>query len=161
MPESTLYINGAWVASSDGAVREIRSPHDNSVVATVSEATAADTRDAIKAARDSFDSGVYASWSMKDRCALVEKVADLIKRDAEILASLETRDTGKRMIETRYDMADIEATFRHFAALGLKLKVHLAPRKFAFYNHTGECRDGQNDQALRRGAFRADPLSPC
>jgi hypothetical protein len=26
------------------------------------------------------------------------------------------------MIETRYDMADIEATFRHFAALGLKLK---------------------------------------
>ena len=122
MPESTLYINGAWVASSDGAVREIRSPHDNSVVATVSEATAADTREAIKAARDSFDSGVYASWSMKDRCALVEKVADLIKRDAEILAAFETRDTGKRMIETRYDMADIEATFRHFAALGLKLK---------------------------------------
>ena len=26
------------------------------------------------------------------------------------------------MVETRYDMADIEATFRHFAALGLKLK---------------------------------------
>ena len=51
MPESTLYINGAWVASSDGAVREIRSPHDNSVVATVSEATAADTRDAITAFR--------------------------------------------------------------------------------------------------------------
>jgi len=122
MAESTLYINGAWVASSDGAVREIRSPHDNSVVATVSEATAADTKDAIKAARESFDSGVYASWSMKDRCALVEKVADLIKRDAEILAAFETRDTGKRMVETRYDMADIEATFRHFAALGLKLK---------------------------------------
>jgi acyl-CoA reductase-like NAD-dependent aldehyde dehydrogenase len=77
MPESTLYINGAWVASSDGEVREIRSPHDNSVVSIVSEATAADTRDAIKAARESFDSGVYASWSMKDRCALVEKVADL------------------------------------------------------------------------------------
>ena len=122
MPESTLYINGAWVASSDGEVREIRSPHDNSVVSIVSEATAADTRDAIKAARESFDSGVYASWSMKDRCALVEKVADLIKRDAEILAAFETGDTGKRMIETRYDMADIEATFRHFAALGLKLK---------------------------------------
>ena len=47
MSARTLYINGEWVASSDGAVREIRSPHDNSVVATVSEATAADTRDEI------------------------------------------------------------------------------------------------------------------
>ena len=122
MSVRTLYIHGEWVASSDGAVREIRSPHDNSVIATVSEATAADTKEAIRAARESFDSGVYASWSMKDRCALVERVADLIKRDAEILAAFETGDTGKRMIETRYDMADIEATFRHFAALGLKLK---------------------------------------
>lgn len=121
MSIETLYIDGAWRASSDGGVREIRSPHDNSLVVTVSEGTAKDALDAIDAARRSFDSGVYATWSLKDRCELVKKVGDLIERDAEILARLETGDTAKRLIESRYDMADIAATFHHFAKIGMEI----------------------------------------
>ena len=117
----TLYINGEWVAASDNGVREIRSPHDNSLVALVSEGTAIDAEKAIAAARSAFDSGVFTSWSLVERCDFVAKVADLIDRDAEILALLESGDTAKRLIESRYDMADIAATFRHFANLGRKL----------------------------------------
>ena len=117
----TLFIGGEWVAASDGATREIRSPHNNELVATVSEATKDDALRAIAAARSSFDTGSFTSWSLLARCELVEKVADLIDRDAEILAQLESGDTAKRLIEARYDMADIAATFRHFAALGKKL----------------------------------------
>ena len=118
---NTLYINGEWVAASDNGVREIRSPHDNSFVVLVSEGTNSDALKAIAAARESFDSRVFTSWSLAQRCDLVERVAELIDRDAEILAALESGDTAKRMIETRYDMADIAATFRHFASLGRKL----------------------------------------
>ncbi len=121
MHPSTLYINGRWRAASDGGVREIRSPHDGSLVAQVSEATPNDARDAIKAARESFDAGVFSSWSMKARCDLVSKIADLLDRDCEIIAALESGDTAKRLIEARYDVADVAATFRHFAKLGLTL----------------------------------------
>ena len=117
----TLYINGEWVAASDNGVREIRSPHDNSLVTTVSEGTREDSLHAISAARRSFDSGIFTAWSLVERCDLVSRVADLIDRDAEILAALESGDTAKRMIEARYDMADIAATFRHFASLGRTL----------------------------------------
>ncbi|MDN6620054.1 MAG: aldehyde dehydrogenase family protein, partial [Corynebacterium variabile] len=58
-PQS-LYIDGKWVASTDGGTRTVICPADGEVVDVVSEATAADTEKAIAAARRAFDEG---SWS--------------------------------------------------------------------------------------------------
>ena len=117
---ATLYINGLWREASDGGSHDVQSPHDQSVVATVSQASQTDVLDAIAAARASFDSGVFASWSFKERSELVAKIADLLERDADVIARKESDDTGKRFIEAQYDVADVVATFRHFAALGAK-----------------------------------------
>jgi betaine-aldehyde dehydrogenase len=117
---SSIYIDGQWRPAIDGATREIRSPADGSLVAVVSEAQVEDALAAIGAARNSFDSGIYISWSWKERSALLLKVAELLERDLEIIASLESGDTGKRIVESKYDVADVAATFRHFADLALK-----------------------------------------
>ena len=117
---ATLYINGLWREASDGGSHDVQSPHDQSVVATVSQASQTDVLDAIAAARASFDSGVFTSWSFKERSELVAKIADLLERDADVIARKESDDTGKRFIEAQYDVADVVATFRHFAALGAK-----------------------------------------
>lgn len=117
---ATLYIDGAWKSASDGGVHDVHSPHDQSVVATVSQATPEDVLDAITAARTSFDSGIFTSWSFEQRSALVAKIADLLERDLKAIAKKESDDTGKRIVEAEYDIADVIATFRHFAALGLK-----------------------------------------
>ena len=117
---ATLYIDGAWRQASDGGAHHVHSPHDQRVVATVSQATQEDVLDAISAARTSFDSGVFTSWSFAQRSALVAKIADLLERDLKDIAKKESDDTGKRIIEAEYDIADVIATFRHFAALGLK-----------------------------------------
>ena len=117
---ATLYINGAWRQASDGGAHDVHSPHDQRVVARVCQATNSDVLDAISAARESFDSGVFTSWSFNERSALVAKIADLLERDADLIARKESDDTGKRFIEAQYDLADVIATFRHFAALGLK-----------------------------------------
>ena len=117
---ATLYIDGAWRQASDSGAHDVHSPHDQSVVATVSQATQEDVLDAIGAARASFDSGVFTSWSFAQRSALVSKIADLLERDLKEIAKKESDDTGKRIIEAEYDIADVIATFRHFAALGLK-----------------------------------------
>ncbi|MDP1850902.1 MAG: aldehyde dehydrogenase family protein [Candidatus Planktophila sp.] len=117
---TTLFIDGAWRAASDDGNHDVHSPHDQKVVATVSQATQADVHDAITAARNSFDSGVFTSWSFKERSDLVSTIADLLERDADLIARKESDDTGKRFIEAQYDVADVISTFRHFATLGAK-----------------------------------------
>ncbi|MFA5918752.1 MAG: aldehyde dehydrogenase family protein [Candidatus Nanopelagicaceae bacterium] len=119
--EQSLCVDGLWRASSDGSTREIRSPHDGSLVTTVAEATAEDSLAAIAAARGSFDSGVFASWSWTQRCELVARVADLLERDADEIAREESGDTGKRLVEAQYDVADVISVFRYYAQLGLEI----------------------------------------
>jgi betaine-aldehyde dehydrogenase len=116
---NSLFIDGEWSAAVDGSTREIRSPHDGTIVARVSEAGVQDVSDAIAAARTSFDSKAFSSWSWAERSALVARVADLLERDLERLALLESGDTGKRIAEARYDIADVISVFRYYAGLGL------------------------------------------
>lgn len=116
-----LCIAGEWRDSSDGVVREIRSPFDQSLVATAAEATAADVDAAITAARTAFDTGPFPHWSLEQRCDLVARIADLLERDAAIIAAAESGDTAKRLVEADYDVADVVAVFRHFATSGRAL----------------------------------------
>lgn len=116
-----LCIAGEWRDSADGVVREIRSPYDQSLVATAAEATAADVDAAIAAARDAFDHGPFPRWTLQQRCDLVARVADLIERDSAVYAAAESADTAKRLIEAEYDMADVVSVFRHFANIGREL----------------------------------------
>ncbi len=115
---NTLYINGKWSSPIAGHTWDVLSPADGHLVATVAEATAADVELAIVAARQAFDSGDFPNWGFEKRAQLVGKIADLMERDLKILAKLESDDTGKRLIEAEYDIADVIACFRHFAQLG-------------------------------------------
>ncbi|MBI3428539.1 MAG: aldehyde dehydrogenase family protein [Actinobacteria bacterium] len=117
--DRSLFIDGFWRAASDGSTREIRSPHDGSLVVVVSEATATDSSAAIDAARRSFDSGEFASWSWRRRSDLVARIADLLERDAVEIARKESGDTGKRLVEAEYDLADVISVFRYYAKLGV------------------------------------------
>ncbi len=114
---SALFIDGVWQQAADGGVREIRCPADGSPVATVPEAGPEDAELAIEAARRAFDSGPWPATSSLERGALLHRVADLLERDKEEVARLESLDTGKRIIESRYDVDDIVGVFRHFAGL--------------------------------------------
>lgn len=117
---ATLFIDGKWRASSDGATWNVLSPADGHLVATVAEATVADVQDAIAAARNAFDNSDFPNLGFDKRSALVGKIADLMERDLKVLAKLESDDTGKRLIEAEYDIADVIACFRHFEELGKK-----------------------------------------
>ena len=113
----TLYIDGGWRDAASGATREITCPADRSVVATVAEADARDVDAAVAAARRAFDEGPWPSTPTPGRAAVLTAVADLLAAELEDVARLESLDTGKRLVESRIDMQDIVAVFRHFAAL--------------------------------------------
>ncbi|MEV0091624.1 aldehyde dehydrogenase family protein [Streptomyces sp. NPDC050738] len=115
MPE--LFIGGRWTAAVDGRTRDIRCPADGSLVATVDEAGPKDTAAAIAAARDAFDHGPWPRTPVAERAALLLRVADLLVRDKDLLARAESLDTGKRLVESAYDMDDIANCFRYFGNL--------------------------------------------
>jgi len=117
---SDLFIDGAWTSGAEGRTREIRCPADGKLVATVDEATRVDTERAIAAARRAFDDGRWSSVPAADRGALLHRVATLLERDAAQVATAESLDTGKRIIEARYDVADVVRAFRYVADLADK-----------------------------------------
>ncbi|PJN05996.1 betaine-aldehyde dehydrogenase [Streptomyces sp. CB01635] len=115
MPE--LFIGGRWIAAVDGRVREIRCPADGTLVATVDEAGPQDAAAAVAAAREAFDRGPWPATPAAERGALLLRVAALIERDKDALARAESLDTGKRLVESEYDMDDIANCFRYFGNL--------------------------------------------
>ncbi|MGJ6963753.1 aldehyde dehydrogenase family protein [Streptosporangium sp. G11] len=112
-----LYLGGTWRDPVAGGHREIRSPADGGLVATVSEATRADTEIAIAEARAAFDEGTWASTPERERGALLLRVADLLERDVKNVARAESLDTGKRLVESEYDVADVVACLRYFGGI--------------------------------------------
>ncbi len=114
---STLHIDGQWRAAASGETREITCPADGTVVTTVDEGGSADALEAIRAARRAFDHGPWPSTPTPERAALLHRIADRLERELEDVARLESLDTGKRLAESRIDMEDIVAVFRHFASL--------------------------------------------
>ncbi|MEY2242347.1 aldehyde dehydrogenase family protein [Streptomyces sp. BF23-18] len=113
-----LYVAGEWRDAAAGGRREIRCPADGVLAATVSEATRTDTEAAIAAARRAFDEGPWPHTPERERGALLLRTADLIGRDAKELARAESLDTGKRLVESEYDIADVVSCFRYYGGIG-------------------------------------------
>ena len=114
------YINGEWILSNSNQTREIMNPFNKEVVAIVTESDRTDAKAAIQAARDAFDHGEWPTMTSAERGAIVQKIAELILRDKEELAYLETLDTGKTLEESRWDMDDIAGVFQYYADIADK-----------------------------------------
>ncbi|SIS96343.1 betaine-aldehyde dehydrogenase [Salimicrobium salexigens] len=115
-----MYINGNWVDARSGKTREIINPYNQEVIAEAADGSEEDAKIAIAAAREAFDNGEWASTPAADRGEKVLRIAELIERDREELARMETLDTGKTVEESREDMDDIAGVFRYFAGLADK-----------------------------------------
>ncbi|MFF5312066.1 aldehyde dehydrogenase family protein [Streptomyces massasporeus] len=115
MPD--LFIDGEWRGALDERTREIRCPADGSLVGVVDEAGGKDTAEAIAAARRAFDEGPWPRTPAQERGDLLLRVADLLVRDKDALARAESLDTGKRLVESAYDIDDIANCFRYFGRL--------------------------------------------
>src|SRR5258707_8909804 len=90
-----LLINGKWVDSVSGKTFPTINRSTGEVITQVAEAYAADVDKAVAAARAAFDKGPWRKMSASQRGVLMNKLADLIERNADELAQLEALDNGK------------------------------------------------------------------
>src|SRR3954447_14231774 len=82
-----LFIGGEWRDAADGSTFDVLSPSTEEKIAEVASATAADVDAAVAAARAQFDGGAWSQLSGAERGRLLTRLADLIERDVEILAT--------------------------------------------------------------------------
>ncbi|MFK4754136.1 2-hydroxymuconic semialdehyde dehydrogenase [Oceanobacter antarcticus] len=88
------FINGSFLPASSGVRFDKRSPVDNSVIASIAEATRADVDAAVKAARAALH-GEWGSLSQDQRVELLYGVADEITRRFDDFVAAEMEDTGQ------------------------------------------------------------------
>ncbi len=141
----SLFIDGQWIASGDGACSPVINPSDGAVVTEVDVATDDQVQAAIAAARRAFDAGDWSRRPTGERAALLQEVAGFIDRDQESMAREETLNTGKAMRESRWDMADVARVFRYYADLADK--------------EAGRIVDASNPNVLSRIVY--EPVGVC
>ncbi|MBI2604986.1 MAG: aldehyde dehydrogenase family protein [Deltaproteobacteria bacterium] len=122
MKNYEMYVNGKWIKARSGATREIRDPANGELIARVPESTREDAAAAIDAARAAFDKGPWRATNAQDRGKLLFKLADAIRKEAKIFAELETRNCGKPLAESEFDVADAANCFEFYG--GLATKIH-------------------------------------
>ncbi|WP_462324020.1 betaine-aldehyde dehydrogenase [Desulfoplanes sp.] len=120
MIKKNMYINGEWTGSISGQRIGIINPCNAETIAEVPKGDREDSRLAIKAAREAFDNGSWSGLPPTQRGEMVYKLAELIQRDQEELARLETLNTGKTVEESRWDMDEIAGIFRYYAGMADK-----------------------------------------
>jgi len=113
----SIFINGEWVSPVDGGTRDIINPATNEVIATVDDASEKDAERAIDAARAAFDDGPWPQMRAQERASYLFKLADLIDKNAEELATTETKNNGKPLREAKFDISDAANCFRYYAGL--------------------------------------------
>ncbi len=116
-----ILIGGEW---REGAGAEFKSfdPSTGETLWSGAAATRGDVSDAVNAARGAFEK--WALTPLNQRIEIMERYRDLIKRDADDLARLISRETGKPFWETKTEAATVSG------------KVDLSIR--AYHERTGE-----------------------
>jgi len=122
MKSYRMYVRGEWVEAKSKAKREIIDPGNGELLATVPESSREDVIEAVKAAREAFDLGVWKNTTALDRGKFLFRISELIKRESKRLAELEVRNCGKPLAEAEFDVADAANCFEFYG--GLATKIH-------------------------------------
>ncbi|MGW3651413.1 aldehyde dehydrogenase family protein [Streptomyces sp. NPDC000878] len=117
-----LFVGGQWREAADGARTEVVDPSRGTVLTTVAEASAADVDAAVRAAREAFDNGPWARTSGRERGRILNRVAQLIRENADDIARLESLDVGKPIsLCHAVDVTNVANDYEYFAALAFSL----------------------------------------
>jgi len=91
-----VFINNEWLKSSSGKTFETVDPATGKVIAEIQRSDKSDVDKAVNAAIQAFRrDSPWRKTNASDRGVLLNRLADLLERDRQYLASLETLDNGK------------------------------------------------------------------
>jgi aldehyde dehydrogenase (NAD+) len=119
-------IDGAWRPSIDGAHMETFDPGTGRAFASFAAGGAEDVDAAVRAAQVALR-GAWRTMAPAERGRVLQRVAALIRANAERLAVAETLDAGKLLSEALGDVAGAANTFEYYAGACDKLQGDSLP----------------------------------
>lgn len=114
LPPDEILVAGEWRRGT-GAASETVDPADGGVITEIHHATADDVDEAVRRGAEAAASPAWRGLLPHERARHLHRIADGIERDADRLAHLQTRDTGKTLRETSALVASAAGTFRYVA----------------------------------------------
>jgi acyl-CoA reductase-like NAD-dependent aldehyde dehydrogenase len=116
------FIDGKWVDAQDGERFDVFNPATGAVIATAPHSKPANVDAAVSAARRAFDEGTWwPGTPARQRGRILLNAADIVRREQERLARLESLDAGKPIGEAREDIAEVAFMFEYYGGWATKI----------------------------------------
>jgi betaine-aldehyde dehydrogenase len=119
-------------------------PATDLVIDEVPRATIGDVDRAVARAHEAFEAGTWRLIQLRERRDVLRRIADLVRRDQEKLARIESANAGKPIASARGEMAAVAATFDYYAGAVDKYHGQTIPTQakghlFTFHEPLGVC----------------------
>lgn len=135
MLEIDNYVDGRLVPPDSGRYLDDLNPATGERLARVPDSDAGDVGGAVAAAAKAFPA--WSAMAAEDRSTLLTRIADLIDRDLEALAKIESEDNGKPLTLARsVDIPRAARNFRFFAAAAASFASEAHPMGAGGLNYT-------------------------
>ena len=122
-----MLINGELREGNSTNRIPVYDPSTEEVIAEIPDATSADVDAAIAAARHAFDHGGWPQTTAQERGRILFRIAEKIRAEAASLAELESRNSGKPIVEAEFDIADAATCFEYYGGLATKISGTVNP----------------------------------
>ena len=116
-----LLIGGSWRPGEGEKTFDVVEPATSDVMARAAVASPADVDAAVKAARAAFEAGSWSNAAASARAKVLYKIADLIRSNAERLATLEARNAGKPIRDARDEVMGAAQCFEYYAGAATRI----------------------------------------
>ena len=127
-----IFSGGQWLPSVSGQTFPVYDPSNGTVIAQVAEGEAEDIDTAVEAARQALPA--WRAIGPAERANLLWKLTELIERDADYLAQLDTLNVGLPVEKTRHgEIPAMIDDFRYYAGWTTKIQGKTIPTSVPGY----------------------------
>jgi betaine-aldehyde dehydrogenase len=121
-----MFVGGDWVSAADGRQLDVLDPSTEQAIARVPAGAAPDVDRAVRAARAAFRGG-WKDATAQERGRVLLRLAERIRARKVELAEIETRNNGKPIVESEYDVDDTATCFEYYGGLATKIHGEVLP----------------------------------
>ncbi|ROZ63070.1 5-carboxymethyl-2-hydroxymuconate semialdehyde dehydrogenase [Kocuria soli] len=111
------YIDGAFVDSQNGATFDVIDPVTNQTYIQAAAGQKEDVEAAVAAAKKAFEEGPWPKMLARERSRVLNKIADIVESREQVLAEMESYDSGLPIKQALGQARRAAENFRFFADL--------------------------------------------
>jgi aldehyde dehydrogenase (NAD+) len=137
MQKYQMLIDGRWCGPASGKWFETQNPYTGKAWALIPQGIGEDVDRAVGAAHRAFSDGPWPKMTATQRGRLLNRLGDLVARDAAKLAQTEVRDNGKLIAEMGMQLNYVPQWYYYFGGLADKIQGAVLPiDKPGYFNYT-------------------------